>query len=165
MAVDKFPIERGHVMMFARAIGDPNPVYYDEKAATDSGAPGVLAPPTFVIADMQFDPDSPLRPRIGRPWHGSGKNPTIPREPAGPGGGGGGSGLHAEEHFEYKRAVRVGDVLTKTTRQGERWEREGRRGGKLRFSETIHEYRDQNGELVLTARQVGVQTERPVEER
>ena len=29
MAVDKFPIEAGHIMMFARSIGDPNPIYYD----------------------------------------------------------------------------------------------------------------------------------------
>ena len=33
MAVDRFPVEAGHVMMFARAIGDPNPVYYDEEYA------------------------------------------------------------------------------------------------------------------------------------
>jgi hypothetical protein len=43
-------------------------------------------------------------------------------------------------------------------RPGESWEREGRRGGKLQFSESITEYRDQNGELVVTARSVGVRT-------
>ena len=51
-------------------------------------------------------------------------------------------------------------MLTKTTRPGETWEREGRRGGKLHFSETLHEYRDESGELVVTARMVGVRTER-----
>ncbi|MBT4615778.1 MAG: hypothetical protein HOB98_04945, partial [Gammaproteobacteria bacterium] len=30
MAVDKFPVESGHVMMFARSIGDTNEIYYDE---------------------------------------------------------------------------------------------------------------------------------------
>ena len=30
------------------------------------------------------------------------------------------------------------------------------------FSDAITEYRDQNGELVVTARSVGVMTERPV---
>lgn len=164
MAVEKFPVEAGHVMMFARAIGDPNPVFYDPDDPKTIEAGGLIAPPTFVIADMQFDPDSGLRPKIGQPWHGSGKNPTTPREPrAGGGGGGGGTGLHAEEHFEYLRPLRVGDVLTKTTTPGKRWEREGRRGGKLKFNETVHEYRDQNGELVVIARQIGVQTERAVE--
>ena len=33
MTVERFPIEAGHIMMFARAIGDDNPVYYDEALA------------------------------------------------------------------------------------------------------------------------------------
>ena len=74
-------------------------------------------------------------------------------------------GLHAEQHYKYHRPLRAGDVLTATTRPGERWEKEGKRGGKLVFSETITEYRDQNGELVVTARGVGVRTEKVVRER
>ena len=58
---------------------------------------------------------------------------------------------------------RAGDVLTATVRPGERWEKEGRRAGKLVFSETITEYRDENGELVVTARGVGVRTEKVVQ--
>jgi hypothetical protein len=50
--------------------------------------------------------------------------------------------------------------LTVETRPGDRWEKQGKRGGVLRFSETIVEYRDQSGELVVTSRMVGVQTER-----
>ena len=44
---------------------------------------------------------------------------------------------------------------------GKQWERQGR-SGKLVFSESITEYRDQQGELVVTARSVGVMTEGPV---
>jgi hypothetical protein len=55
----------------------------------------------------------------------------------------------------------VGDVLTATSKPGKTWEKEGRRGGKLTFSESVTEYRDQNGELVVTATSVGVRTERP----
>jgi hypothetical protein len=51
--------------------------------------------------------------------------------------------------------------LRATTRSGERWEKQGR-SGKLVFSETITEYRDEAGELVVTARGVGVMTEKPV---
>ena len=29
MAAARFPVEASHVMMFARAVGDPNPIYYD----------------------------------------------------------------------------------------------------------------------------------------
>ena len=27
MAVERFPVEAGHILMFARSIGDANPVY------------------------------------------------------------------------------------------------------------------------------------------
>jgi len=166
MTVQRFPVEAGHVMMFARSIGDPNPIYADAAYAASSEVGGIIAPPTFVQASAQFDDDYPLRPKIGAPWFGSGRTPTLPpREPSSGGSsrGGGGTGLHAEQHYTYHRPVRVGDVLTATTRPGERWEKQGRRAGKLVFAETITEFRDQRGELVVTARGVGVRTERVVE--
>jgi hypothetical protein len=169
MAAKKFPIEAGHIMMFARSVGDPNPIYYDEEHARTTEPGAIIAPPTFVQASAQFDPDYGLRPRIGEPWFGSGKEPTgIRRTGDGGGGGGrsggGGGGLHAEQHYEYHRHPKVGDVLSASTRPGKTWEKEGRRSGKLVFSESITEYRDQNGELVVTARSVGVRTERPVDQ-
>ena len=161
MAVDRFPVEAGHILMFARSVGDENPVY------DPSQGEEVLAPPTFVQASAQFDPDYFLRPKPGQPWFGSGKNPTgITRDESGGSGGGGGGGggiLHAEQHYEYHRPLRAGDVLTATSAPGKTWEKEGRRAGKLVFSESVTEYRDQNGELVVTARGVGVRTERPAE--
>ncbi|HZU71932.1 MAG TPA: MaoC family dehydratase N-terminal domain-containing protein [Acidimicrobiales bacterium] len=179
MAAERFPVEAGHIMMFARSIGDANPIYYDPDYAAGTEVGSIIAPPTFVQASAQFDPNYGLRPRIGQPWFGSGRNPSGARrggggEGSGGGGGGGaggggaggggGTGLHAEQHYEYHRNLRPGDVLTATTRPGERWEKEGRRAGKLVFSESITEYRDQKGELVVTARSVGVRTERPVGE-
>jgi hypothetical protein len=163
-----FPVEAGHILLFARAIGDPNPVYADAAAAAASKVGGIIAPPTFTMASAQFDPAYPLRPKIGEPWFGSGREPTgaKPRssgDGGGGGGGGGGTGLHAEQHFEYHRPLRPGDVLTHETRQGERWEKEGRKGGKLLFSELLTEFRDPSGELVVTARSVAVRTERVVE--
>jgi len=160
MAIEKFPVEAGHIMLFARAVGDANKVYYDADYAKTTEAGSIIAPPTFVQAGAQFDPDNRLRPKIGEPWFGSGKEPTGIQ----PGSGGGGTGLHAEQHYEYHRHPKPGDVLTATVRPGQTWERQGRRSGKLIFSETITEYRDQHGELVVTARGVGVRTERPVEQ-
>jgi hypothetical protein len=162
MAVDRSPVEEGSILLFARAIGDPNPIYAhrDQAAAAEIG--GIIAPPTYVQASAQFDPDYPLRPKLGEPWLGSGRHPTGRAgggEPSG--GGGGGTGLHAEQHYEYHRPLRAGDVLSATTRPGESWEKQGR-SGKLVFSESITEYRDADGELVVTARAVAVMTERPV---
>ena len=168
MAVERFPIEAGHILMFARSIGDPNPIYEDEGRAGATEAGAIIAPPTFVQASAQFDPDYFLRPKIGGSWFGSGKQPSgVTRESTGDGeggeGGGNGGSLHAEQHYEYHRPLRAGDVLTAATAPGKTWEKEGRRAGKLVFSETVVEYRTQDGELVVTARGVGVRTERPVE--
>jgi hypothetical protein len=153
-------------MLFARAVGDANPAYYGAL----TGAGDVPAPPTFVQASAQFDPGYPLRPKIGEPWFGSGREATGRPQPTssggtgggseGSGGGGGGTGLHAEQHFTYHRPLRAGDVLHATTRPGERWEKQGRRGGTLVFNEIITEYWDAGGELVVTARTVGVMTEK-----
>ena len=164
MAVDKFPVESGHIMMFARSVGDDNQIYYDEDYAKSTECEGVVAPPTFVQASAQFDPDYFLRPKVGEPWFGSGGKPTGVVRESGGGGGGGGGGLHAEQRYVYHRHPRVGDVLTATVRPGNKWERQSRRAGTLKFSETVTEYRDQNGELVVTATGVGVQTERPVDQ-
>ncbi|MDA0979162.1 MAG: MaoC family dehydratase N-terminal domain-containing protein [Proteobacteria bacterium] len=161
MAVDKFPIEAGHIMMFARSIGDANPIYYDEEYAGKTEPGAVIAPPTFVQSSAQFNPDYFLRPKIGEEWFGSAKGPTGITSKKEGGGGGGGGGLHAEQHYVYHRTPRAGDVLTATVKPGKSWEKEGRRGGKLMFSESVTEYRDQHGELVVTATGVGVRTERP----
>jgi photosystem II stability/assembly factor-like uncharacterized protein len=60
--------------------------------------------------------------------------------------------------------MKPGDQLTVTTKPGKTWEKESKRAGKLMFTETIQEFRDQNGELVITSRGVGVRTERPVDQ-
>jgi len=188
MVAKKFPVEAGHILMFARSVGDPNPVYADAEAAEASEAGGIVAPPTFAQASAQFDPDYPLRPKFGEVWFGSGSLPSgrMKAEPPAAsetdtaksgdeadsngsdskesGSGAAAGGLHAEQHFTYHRHMRPGDVLTATTRPGETWEKQSRRAGKLTFSESVTEYRDQDGELVVTARGVGVRTEKIIKE-
>lgn len=159
MPVSRFPVESAHIAMFARAIADPNPVYYDPDQAAASEIGGVPAPPTFVQASAQFDPDYLLRPAFDGPWFGSGRDATgVVRDPAQ------GGGLHAEQHYTYHRPLLAGDVLSAISRDGEQWEKQGRRGGALQFSETITEYRDTSGELVVTARSIGVRTGQVVEQ-
>lgn len=140
MTQRSFPIERGHVLAFARALGaEPEP---------DGGVP-----PTFLIAYAHFDPDWPLRMRPGQPWQGSG---------AGPGGAGaGGGGLHAEQEFTYYRALQVGETLAPSKRDGRTWSKEGR-SGVLDFTERHTDFHDADGELVARATAVTVRT-RPAE--
>ncbi|MDP6342152.1 MAG: MaoC family dehydratase N-terminal domain-containing protein, partial [Alphaproteobacteria bacterium] len=122
--VIKFPVEATHIMMFGRSIGD--------YAADGADPADVVAPPTFPQSVAQFDPDYFLRPKLGEPWFGSGRNPSgIEGKPSSSGR------LHAEQHFEFERPVRPGDVLYVTTKDGKTWEKESKRAGKLVFSERI----------------------------
>lgn len=154
MADDKtivFPVEATHIMMFRRSIGD--------YAVPDTGLETAAAPPTFPRAVAQFDPDYHLRLKPGQAWFGSGGKPSgVDGKPSSSGG------LHAEQHFEFVRPVRPGDVLSVTEKAGKSWDKESKRAGKLMFRETIAEYRDQKGELVCISRSVGVRTERPVDQ-
>jgi acyl dehydratase len=165
VTVERFPVEEGAILLFARAVGDPNPVYSDAGYAATTEVGGLIAPPTFIQSSAHFDPDYPLRPKLGEPWFGSGGPPTGRSAGADRPSTGGGSkrgiGLHAEQEYEYHRPVRPGDVLRSETRPGKRWEKQGR-SGMLVFSESITEYRNEKGELVVTARNVGVMTEAPV---
>ncbi|MGY1746728.1 FAS1-like dehydratase domain-containing protein [Blastococcus sp. SYSU D00695] len=156
MADNRFPVEAGHVLMFRRAIGDPAAAY----------DPEALAPPTFTVAASQFEPQHSLRPTPGEPWFGSGRTPSGTAGSGGSSEGGASEGpaestLHAEQHFTYHRPVRAGDVLTATSRPGETWTKEGKRGGTLRFSEYVTEFRDADGELVVTSRGVSVTPSQP----
>ena len=135
----RVPVEAGHILQFRRAVGDLD-------AALEDGA---VAPPTFLMAADHFDEDYVRRPRRGRPWPGAVNAPT-----------GGGAGFHAEQVFEYHRHPRAGEELYATVRPGRTWSKEGRRAGRLEFHETVTEYRDAAGELVVTATWVSVSTER-----
>jgi acyl dehydratase len=158
MTIERFPVEATHIMMFARAIGDPNPAYADPDSPEAQAFGGVVAPPTFSMAGSQFDSDTVLRPKPGEPWFGSGREPSgAVRESSGL--------LHAEQVFEYHQPLRAGMELVATEREGKSWEKESKRGGLLKFSETITDYRDAaTGELVVSATLVGVITERPVDQ-
>ncbi len=146
-------------MAFARAIGDPNPIYYSATAAAEAGYRDVVAPPTFVQAIAHFDPDYHQRPPLGQPWRGSGRTVTGTSEVTAAGG----TRLHAEQHYTYHRPVVVGDVLSPVVVATSTWEKDGRRSGHLTFTETTTEYRDDHGALVLTARSVSVATSRTVD--
>ena len=76
MAAEKFPVEASHILMFARSIGDENPIYSDAEYAKGTEPGSIIAPPTFAQASAQFDPNYFLRPKPGQDWFGSGKEPT-----------------------------------------------------------------------------------------
>jgi acyl dehydratase len=150
MTIERFPVQESHILMFARAIGDENPVYTDPSSPEVTEFGGVIAPPTFTMAGMQFDPDAFLRPKLGEPWFGSAAEPsgaTIDST----------GRLHAEQHFEYHRPLVAGEVLRTVERPGETWTKESKRGGTLQFEELFVDYVSvETGDPVVTARMVSV---------
>lgn len=153
------PVEAGAIMLFARALGDDNPIYRDPAYAAASEPGAVIAPPTFVQSAAHFDPGNRLRPHPGEPWMGSSSVPTgTPRSAEGATTS---TRLHAEQHYTYHRPLRAGDVLSWRATDGETWQKTNRRGAVLTFTERITEYRDADGELVVTARAVVVEVPAP----
>lgn len=159
MADHDFPVDASSILLFASALGETNPVYYDEEYAKATPLGGVIAPPTFGISAAHWNPTYSLRGVRQIP---------APKETKGKGGGESAGGdlarvLHGEQRFEYHRPLQPGMKLSVSNRPGKTWEKEGKRGGKLRFREAISEYRDEAGELVLTSTSVEIVTEKAVE--
>ena len=154
-----FTVEAGHLLLFARAIGDVNPIYSDPEYAAASTVGTVLAPPTFSIASAQFTPGYSMRPEPGTPWFGSGREATgaDPNAPATP------TRLHAEQHYEFFKPLRPGTRVTQRSFPGDTWSKEGRRGGTLVFRETITELTDDSGALVQRSRTVTVEPQHVVQ--
>ena len=57
----KFPVDLTSIMLFASAIGETNPIYYDEEYAAKTPLGQVVAPPSFASAGAHWDPNYFLR--------------------------------------------------------------------------------------------------------
>jgi hypothetical protein len=128
------PIERGKIREFARAAGSSNPAYQ---------APDAVIPPTFLTTAGNFWAKPEDRAGIDLGFE-------LARV------------LHGEEEYEFfGPPPRAGQTLSVTHRLGDRWEKEGKRGGTMRFAKMIAEYRDESGTLVAEQRTTVIETARP----
>lgn len=67
--------------------------------------------------------------------------------------------LHGEEEFVFHEALpEAGDTLQVTTYIADRWEKQGTRGGSMRFALIVNEFRDQAGTLVAEQRTTMIET-------
>ena len=119
-------VERGHVRRFAEAIGDDDPIYRDEAVARAAGLPAIPAPPTFATALRPND----VREGLDIDWRKL---------------------LHAEQEFEHRRPLLVGDRLTLVQRIADVYEKSGK-AGAMDFLVLETEARDAAGELAFIAR-------------
>lgn len=118
-------IEKGAVRRFAEAIGDPNPLYWDEAHARKSRYGGIIAPPTFLRSITPTIPDV------------SQYNLPVKRI------------LDAGSDWEYSAPVRAGDKLLITLKLANAVERKGSLGQML-FTNYEITYKRPSGEVVAT---------------
>jgi acyl dehydratase len=121
-----------HVAAFARALGDPNPLYVDPEAARRGPFGALVAPPTYPIAfmaqAMAGGMDTFLE--LGLNFM------TL---------------VHGEQEFEYARPIRAGETLTLTGRIADVYEKTGS-SGTLDFVVLETEARDAEGRPVFFSR-------------
>ncbi|MBM7599972.1 acyl dehydratase [Virgibacillus halotolerans] len=119
-----FEVEKGHIRRFAEAIGDNNPLYANEKYASETPYGGMIAPPTFPIAaaggDLPLDLDTRRM-------------------------------LHGEQEFIYYQPIRPGDCLYCQMKVNDLYEREGK-SGSMQFLVLDTEMKDQEGQMVAISR-------------
>jgi acyl dehydratase len=134
----EFPIERGKIREFARATMSENPDYLDD--------PRPVITPTGLMVGGSWAPDD-----------SASFLELIDFDPV--------LLLHGAQEFRFPGIPpRAGDVLTAATRVDKRYEKEGRRGGTMRFAEIVTEYRNPEGALVAEARMTLIETARPATE-
>jgi acyl dehydratase len=126
-------VEAGRLRFFAKAIGETNPLYFDESAARDAGHANLPLPPTFLFS-LEFEqPDASWRDEIGI---------ELPRI------------LHGEQQFTYHRMACAGDTLLFESRIADIYDK---KGGALEFVVRETRVTNQHGEHVADLRSVIVQ--------
>lgn len=139
------PVERGKIHEFAEAILDDHPHYHDEPAAQAGGLPSVVAPPTFTMASALFPrSDQKVAPELA----------SLDMRYV----------LHGAQEFSFERPVFAGDQLIGESGEVKVYEKEGKRGGTMKFVELETVYRDQNGDVVVRTRTTAIQTAGVVKE-
>lgn len=133
------PVTAERVKNFAIAVGENNPLHYDDDAAREQGMPAAVAPPTFTVTQI-FEVTRQAREA------GLGANLEYSRV------------LHGEQEFSIKRLPLVGETLKGRLRIAKDFEKEGKRGGSMRFVTYESKFTDAGGDEVLTALYTLIQT-------
>ncbi|MDX6285160.1 MAG: hypothetical protein QOG53_645 [Frankiales bacterium] len=146
LAPNTIVLERGPASNFAKAVKDDSPIYQDPRAAKEAGFDAIPIPPTYGFAFANWG----QFPELQEADTSQGANPVMKII-----GGlmkNGGLVLHGEQGFIYHAPVVAGDTLTSSGKVTEAYEKTSSNGKVMTFVTSENEYRNQRGELVLTAR-------------
>lgn len=121
-------IEKGMIRKFAWAIGDDNPLWYDEKHAKQTRYKTIIAPPTF-LTFTAFWPDKIQYLLANLPS-------SLKRIMAG------------KVEYKYFKEVRPGDTVTAYAKIKDAYVKKGKKG-KLLFITVEILYKNQYEEIVV----------------
>jgi acyl dehydratase len=121
-------VEKGRLKFFAKAIGETNPIYTDEAAASAAGFRALPAPPTFTSVLDQESPDFlPVLDLL---------DIDIAKI------------LHGTQEFEYITSICAGDTITVDATIVDIFDK---KAGALEFVVMETRYTNQAGELTTRA--------------
>ena len=127
-------VERGRIKDFARAIGDANPFYLDDRIGAASEWGDLIAPPTFLTTFRDENDTGNLLRDLGV---------DISRV------------LHGEQEFEIHRPLRPGETFLCRSKVLDIYEKTGK-SGPMAFVVRETTITDRTNEIAATARHITV---------
>lgn len=133
-------MEKGSIARFAEAVGDPNPLYWDEEYAAKSHYGSIIAPPGFFGWPVKLGVELPndliaLVTSLAEAGYGRILDGGI--------------------EWEFFKPIMAGDKLTVKTTIRNIMERSGKTGKAVFLFRDIT-YFDQSGDIVATSRQTTI---------
>ena len=127
-------VERGKIKEFARALGDENPLYVDDRVGQASAWGDIIAPPTFMTTFRDGADSGAFLRELGT---------DISRV------------LHGEQEFELYRPIRPGETFVCRSKVLDVYEKTGR-SGPMAFVARETSVTDQTNEIVALIRHITV---------
>ena len=127
-------VERGKIKEFARALGDDNPLYLDDRVGQASEWGDIIAPPTFMTTFRDGADSGAFLRELGT---------DISRI------------LHGEQEFEIFRPIRPGETFVCRSKVLDVYEKTGR-SGPMAFVARETSVTDATNEIVAFVRHITV---------
>lgn len=133
-------VEKGAIRKYADAVGDRNPLYWDEEYAKRAGFGGIIVPPGFFGWPARWGIAGPVFGSLSQEVTEAVAEAGYRRR------------LYGGTEYEFYRHIRAGDILSATPKIKDVYERQGKTG-KMVFLVIETTYINQNGELVAKGRE------------
>ena len=137
------PIDRREAQRYAYAVGDENPLYFDEKAAHSAGYRTITVPPLFITHALVLPKPANTLREDGLYEDTTSVQLEVSRM------------MFGGEEWDFIEPVCVGDEITATTRLADLDQKEGSKGPFVRLvRETT--FVNQDEQVVARSRQIGI---------